>query len=652
NGENGEDGKMAIGVLLRDAAIRPAVLSWALRFARAYDEPLVVWRVRGGPREAWDKRFIAIGDEPYHGLNALWQALRAGEGADAPSSGPDGLPANDDIFRDVDGLANHAVDDPIVEATLSEVAAEIRQIRHGRPIALLLEEIQKRKIRLLILPRHADTDVQSSAFATERELVRSAPCDVMQLRPSAESTPMHGTILACVGGDNRCGNFLEVGASLAAAETSQLTAIYIQPNISPEARHVGERILTKRISRILGRRAANVETKVCVDDSVFDAIQNESTSYDLVLLGGSHHSAVHRFLFSSLTDRCLRARSGPAVAVVRHALPLASRLQSSVEHALQSHIPQLDRDRRVAFYERVQDSSQWNFDFVTLCGLSTIIASIGLVQDSAAVIIGAMLVAPLMTPLLGLGLSLVQGNRRLARMTCGVVVKGFCLAFALGLAVGAFPGVEITDQMAARGAPGLTDMAVAFISGLVAAYANGRPNLVSALPGVAIAAALVPPIATSAITLVQGNLAISGGALLLFATNIVAIVLAAALALWGVGFRAAHSHGGFSPWTRKALTGLIAAAATIGVFEHLQQDRSQEQLHRIAMEAIADASELQVSSLHVERQRGLRRLKIVLASPEAPDAEQLSRFEQAIFTAAPSVDEIEIDVRRVAQRKP
>jgi len=163
----------------------------------------------------------------------------------------------------------------------------------------------------------------------------------------------------------------------------------------------------------------------------------------------------------------------------------------------------LDRERRISLVERVQNSSQWDFDFVALICLSTLIAGLGLLQDSTAVVIGAMLVAPLMTALVGAGLSLIQGNRRLIRNAACSVVLGFLLSFAIGLFLGLmaryFTDVteHLPDEMKSRGSPGVLDLVIAFASGVAAAYAMGRPNLVSALPGVAIAAALVPPIATS-----------------------------------------------------------------------------------------------------------------------------------------------------------
>jgi uncharacterized hydrophobic protein (TIGR00271 family) len=109
----------------------------------------------------------------------------------------------------------------------------------------------------------------------------------------------------------------------------------------------------------------------------------------------------------------------------------------------------------VALVERIQSNSQWNFDFVLLIALSTVIAALGLLDNSAAVIIGAMLVAPLMTPLLGLGLAIAQGNWRLARMTLKATIFGFATAFVLAYAIGLLSAEfrEATYEMNARDWP-------------------------------------------------------------------------------------------------------------------------------------------------------------------------------------------------------
>lgn len=210
-----------------------------------------------------------------------------------------------------------------------------------------------------------------------------------------------------------------------------------------------------------------------------------------------------------------------------------------VESGIERLVPQIDREHRVALVDRIQSSSRWDFDFFALMALSTTIAAVGLIQNSAAVVIGAMLVAPLMTPLLGIGLALVQGNPVLARISTRAILLGIGVALTVGFVVGiATPGFdEPTREMLGRGGPGVLDLIVAFASGLAAAYASARPGLLAALPGVAIAAALVPPIATTGLALSLGNFDLALNALLLFLINMVTIIFASTVSLWAVGVR-------------------------------------------------------------------------------------------------------------------
>ncbi|MGY8689077.1 MAG: DUF389 domain-containing protein, partial [Verrucomicrobiales bacterium] len=203
----------------------------------------------------------------------------------------------------------------------------------------------------------------------------------------------------------------------------------------------------------------------------------------------------------------------------------------------------------------------------------------GLIQSSAAVVIGAMLVAPLMTPLLGAGMSLVQGNVPMLR-TCAIsIVTGFLLALVIGgltgLATGRMAGV-MTPELLARCQPKMLDLDVAFFSGIAASYCLARPGLSSALAGVAIAAALVPPIATAGIALTYRRLdrvdeslwmalSDSGSASLLFATNVVAIILGSALTFFLVGIRGSKSEKS-SVWVRRVVLALLLSFMALSYF--------------------------------------------------------------------------------------
>jgi uncharacterized hydrophobic protein (TIGR00271 family) len=205
-----------------------------------------------------------------------------------------------------------------------------------------------------------------------------------------------------------------------------------------------------------------------------------------------------------------------------------------------------------------------NTDFVVMIGLSTAIASLGLIQDSVAVVIGAMVVAPLMTPLIGAGMSLVQGNMMFFLNSLRAMGYGIAVALGISMLIGiVVPLEELTPQLLARGAPTLLDLAVALLSGIAAAYAMARPTLLGALAGVAIAAALVPPLASVGISIIHAQWFVAKGAAILFITNLVAIILGAAWIFGELGIQGSRHGIGMPLWVRRTLISLILCSVLL-----------------------------------------------------------------------------------------
>lgn len=229
-----------------------------------------------------------------------------------------------------------------------------------------------------------------------------------------------------------------------------------------------------------------------------------------------------------------------------------------------------------------------------MTALSAGIASIGLVLDSAAVIIGAMLVAPLMSAIIGIGLAVVHGDVRFL-LTCGkAAVKGALVAIATGVLVGWLtPLTEAPAEVLSRTEPSYLDLVVALISGVAAAYALSRQDVSSALPGVAIAVALVPPLATVGVTLACGKLVMAWGALLLFLANLFAITFASACVFAALGFRPSDARISDRDRARTTDRIVIAAAALVllvGVvltYETIEQARD-ERMHATVDRFIPD----------------------------------------------------------------
>jgi uncharacterized hydrophobic protein (TIGR00271 family) len=244
------------------------------------------------------------------------------------------------------------------------------------------------------------------------------------------------------------------------------------------------------------------------------------------------------------------------------------------------NFPLLEREDRVSLAERVRSASSADADFVMMMTLAAVLASLGLMQGSTAVVIGAMLVAPLMGPLLGAGLSVTQGNLKLFRDSFVSIALGVGIGFGVSLIVGLLnPGYEPSLEIEARGNPDVLDLGIALASGMVAAYAQGRPNVASTLAGVAIAAALVPPLAVVGVALTVGRPIIAGNAAILLMTNLVAITLGAGLVFRMLGVRIAKAEEGGPAWARRAVILLVMGAMLLSapLFLNMLKQKQQGQ---------------------------------------------------------------------------
>jgi uncharacterized hydrophobic protein (TIGR00271 family) len=210
------------------------------------------------------------------------------------------------------------------------------------------------------------------------------------------------------------------------------------------------------------------------------------------------------------------------------------------EYVAKKHIPffrSASEERFRELFQVLRSDAKLNHTFLSLMILSTILATLGLFANSAAVIIGAMLVAPLMTPIVSVSMGLLRGDTNIIRDSLIKIGVGVVLALcASSLLAFLLPYSEISSEMRMRINPTLLDLGVAILSGIIAAYSKSFKEIIQNLAGVAIAVALVPPLAVSGIGIGYGNFALFSGAFLLFFTNLVGIILAAVMTFNILGF--------------------------------------------------------------------------------------------------------------------
>jgi uncharacterized hydrophobic protein (TIGR00271 family) len=202
--------------------------------------------------------------------------------------------------------------------------------------------------------------------------------------------------------------------------------------------------------------------------------------------------------------------------------------------------------------------------FAVLMFLSTVIATSAIIADSTATVIGAMLIAPLMIPILGTTAGLVMGNARRARESITLVIAGVIGVIIVSAALGSL-GMHVVDfdtntQITSRVAPRMLELLIALAAGTAGAYAMSRKEIADSIPGVAISIALVPPLCVVGISLAAGQWQDALGALLLFLTNLVSILFAGWAIFTWAGL-ASVTADGLNKTQKKTAFGLI----TLGV---------------------------------------------------------------------------------------
>ena len=185
----------------------------------------------------------------------------------------------------------------------------------------------------------------------------------------------------------------------------------------------------------------------------------------------------------------------------------------------------------------LKENAKATSTYLLLMVLSTMLATLGLFLNSPAVVIGAMVLAPLMAPIITLSMGLQRSDSELSKQAFLTLLIGTFIALALSATMAyMFPVHTVTHEIQGRLNPSILDLLVAVISGVAGAFAHSRENIAKSLPGVAIAVALVPPLCVAGIGLGWMNQEIFLGAMLLYITNLAGIILAAGLSFMVIGF--------------------------------------------------------------------------------------------------------------------
>ena len=236
-------------------------------------------------------------------------------------------------------------------------------------------------------------------------------------------------------------------------------------------------------------------------------------------------------------------------------LPTGEKREELTKRSLPIY-PRATTEEFQELFKVLRENSKISSIYVVMMILSTLIATFGLFGDSSPVIIGAMILAPIISPIVSFSMGMVRYDTNMLKQ--GVITiligTGVCLLFSAGVSL-IIPIKIITSEVDARLSPTLLDMGIAVASGIAAAYAHAKEGIAKSLAGVAIAVALVPPLAVAGIGIGWWDWSVFSGAFLLYLTNLAGIIMFAGITFLFLGF---------APF-RRAKMGLIYTLIVIGM---------------------------------------------------------------------------------------
>ena len=310
-------------------------------------------------------------------------------------------------------------------------------------------------------------------------------------------------------------------------------------------------------------------------------------------------------------------------------------------------LPELRKCDRTDSCQRIAESSAPKPTYYVLIVLSTLIASYGLLSNSTATVIGAMIVAPLMGPILGLALGTVLADSRMFYRSLAAESSGVVMVILTGLLVAMVVGPEHIDyagaEIAGRTRPTLYDFAIGLAAGLAGGYCTVHPGLQSSVAGVAIAVALVPPLAVTGLTgagWLSGEIAFKPvfGSFMLFFTNLLTIELASGFVFLGTGFRRSGADNPKELWRKTLVVKAILLIAT-GIFltnqlSNLLQERYGLVTSRRELQTmLKDIPGANLDSLEVQLNRDVLTVTAVVGSRTDVEPPVVKRFQDRLNKA-------------------
>ncbi len=293
--------------------------------------------------------------------------------------------------------------------------------------------------------------------------------------------------------------------------------------------------------------------------------------------------------------------------------------------------PRLTEVKRAAIRESVASGAALNGSYLAMDLAAALIAGFGLIENSPAVIIGAMLIAMLYGPIVGIALELAEANLQLLGRSFLSEIVGAALVLAAGWVIGiSTRDLTIGSEILGRTAPNLIDLLIALVGGLAGGFTFVSTGLSGVVVGVAIATALVPPLTTCGILLARQLPNAAAGAFLLFLANFTAIALGAMIVFLLTGLRPAAADK-----AKKVLTPrLVYLALVLMLVFHVNgtlrrtsaQSIMQSNIRKALAQEVAKIPGARLVDVTLVQRDGKTTAWAVARTPEPISPEQVARL--------------------------
>jgi len=401
----------------------------------------------------------------------------------------------------------------------------------------ILDVARERGADVILLGVRRSTQGSVKLGTVVENVISTAPCGVLIYRSAISHefdrvvVPIDGALPSVIA--------MKLGVSLARQHNIPLRQMSVQFDYHYDPEH--EEAIKRYEDRLPPKQ--DLTKTIVVSGQPAREIVRDLNADDLLVMGFAQKTDFERHIINDLSNQLLNLAPGPVILISQHEWHRG--IRGTIEHGIARLNPQLTQVEQNELIWSAEKSAGANLDYIVMIVLSAALATLGLLTNSVAVIIGAMLVAPLMSPISSFSIGMATGILHLTRRASVTLFTGVTLALLISIVMGVLLPIDTpTEEMLARGSPNLLDAAIALVSGWVAAYATARRGIPAALAGVAIAAALMPPISTIGLGIALRDIDLAFGANLLFLANIAFIIAAQYITFLWMGMHPTEDREG------------------------------------------------------------------------------------------------------------